>query len=107
VPVSMYAEVQLGGVATVLPELPGAAAMQARVSMVDKVVDPASNTFRVHLEMPNPNGALPAGLRCKAQLGTPVASPAPVAPVAPVASGTPGGAVTSVTSARVAAAKAP
>jgi membrane fusion protein, heavy metal efflux system len=62
------------------------------VSMVDKVVDPASNTFRVHLELPNPNGAMPAGLRCKAQFGTSVV---PVAPVAPV------------TSAGVAAAKAP
>jgi RND family efflux transporter MFP subunit len=82
VPVAMYAEVQLGGLATVLPELPGAAAMQARVSMVDKVVDPASNTFRVHLELPNPNGALPAGLRCKAQFGTAAVAPVTAAGVA-------------------------
>jgi RND family efflux transporter MFP subunit len=92
VPVAMYAEVLLGGLATVLPELPGAAPVQARVSMVDKVVDPASNTFRVHLELPNPNGALPAGLRCRAQLGAPGVAATPVAPL---------------TSAGVAAAKAP
>ncbi len=83
VPVAMYAEVQLGGLATVLPELPGAAAVQARVSMVDKVVDPASNTFRVHLELPNPNGALPAGLRCKAQFGTSIAAAGVAAAKAP------------------------
>ena len=78
VPVVMYAEVAPGGLVTVLPELPGAGAMQARVTMVDKVVDAASNTFRVHLELPNPNGTLPAGLRCKAQFGA-VATPAAAA----------------------------
>ena len=83
VPVSMYAEVQTGAFATVQPELPGAAAAQARVTMVDKVVDPASNTFRVHLELPNPNGALPAGLRCKAQFGAASATPAPASTAGP------------------------
>jgi RND family efflux transporter MFP subunit len=81
VPVSMFLQVQSGGEVMVTPELPGAAAMPARVKMVDKVVDPASNTFRVHLELPNPNGALPAGLRCKAQFGAPGA-PAATGPVA-------------------------
>jgi RND family efflux transporter MFP subunit len=83
VPVSMYAEVQTGAIATVQPELPGAAAAQARVTMVDKVVDPASNTFRVHLELPNPNGALPAGLRCKAQFGAASATPATASTTTP------------------------
>jgi membrane fusion protein, heavy metal efflux system len=71
VPVAMYSQVRMGGNANVLPELPGAAAVAARVTMVDKVVDPASNTFRVHLELPNRDGALPAGLRCKAEFGAP------------------------------------
>ena len=74
VPVAMYAEVRMGAVATVMPELPGATPQQARVTMIDKVVDPASNTFRVHLELPNPDGAMPAGLRCKAQFGMPAAA---------------------------------
>jgi RND family efflux transporter MFP subunit len=82
VPVAMYSQVQLGGSARVVPELPGAATMSARVTMVDKVVDAASNTFRVHLELPNPNGALPAGLRCKAEFD---ASPVPATQPAPVA----------------------
>ncbi len=76
VPVAMYSLVQQGGSANVVPELPGAATLTARVTMIDKVVDSASNTFRVHLELPNDDGALPAGLRCKAEFA---AAPAPAA----------------------------
>ena len=49
----------------------------AQVSIVDKVVDPASNTFRVRLEMPNPLNDIPAGLRCKVDLGIKIPSSAP------------------------------
>jgi RND family efflux transporter MFP subunit len=79
VPVAMYLQVQPGALATVTPELPGISGLAAHVTMIDKVVDPASNTFRVHLSLPNPDGALPAGLRCKAQFGgaaTPAAAAA-------------------------------
>jgi hypothetical protein len=31
---------------------------------VDRVIDAASGTFGVRLTMPNPDGALPAGLKC-------------------------------------------
>jgi multidrug efflux pump subunit AcrA (membrane-fusion protein) len=45
------------------------------------VIDPASNSFRVRLELPNPEAALPPGLRCKVdfELGAPQAAgkPAP------------------------------
>ena len=71
VPVALYSEVRTGGSVTVVPEFPGAGAALAHVTMIDKVVDPASNTFRVHLALPNPGGTLPAGLRCKAAFGTP------------------------------------
>ncbi len=73
VPVTLYKQVRPGGSANVVPELPGAAAVTAQVTMVDKVIDAASNTFRVHLELPNPGGALPAGLRCKAEFNFPAA----------------------------------
>ncbi len=73
VPVVLYKQVQPGGSANVIPELPGASAVTAQVTMVDKVIDAASNTFRVHLELPNPDGALPAGLRCKAEFNLPSA----------------------------------
>ncbi len=68
VPLSMYQKVRVGDALMIVPELPDAAPVSARVKMIDKVVDAASNTFRVHLELPNPAGALPAGLRCRADL---------------------------------------
>jgi membrane fusion protein (multidrug efflux system) len=34
------------------------------VTVVDKVVDAASGTFGVRLELPNPDLKLPAGLKC-------------------------------------------
>jgi RND family efflux transporter MFP subunit len=75
VPVAMLGQVRLGSLATVLPEMPGAAPVSARVTMVDGVADPASNTLRVHLELPNRDGALLAGLRCKAEIeGLPAAA---------------------------------
>lgn len=69
VPTAQYGRIAVGGSAMVMPELPGAAPAQARVSLVDKVIDAASNTFRVHLELPNPDLRLPAGLRCKVDFG--------------------------------------
>ena len=84
VPTSLYGQLRVGGQVAVQPDLPGAARQNARVTLVDKVIDPASNTFRVQLELPNPDFALPAGLRCKAEVdaaaaptGTPVAATAP------------------------------
>ncbi|MGA7178784.1 MAG: efflux RND transporter periplasmic adaptor subunit [Thiobacillaceae bacterium] len=69
VPAAHFGKVKKGMMATISPELPDAAPVQARVSLVDKIVDGASNTFRVRLTLPNPNQELPAGLRCKADLG--------------------------------------
>ena len=34
------------------------------MSVVDHVIDAASGTFRVRLELPNPDNRLPAGLKC-------------------------------------------
>jgi membrane fusion protein, heavy metal efflux system len=77
VPASVYGQLQRGMQATVLPEFANAKSRTAQVSIVDKVVDPASNTFRVRLEMPNPQNDIPAGLRCKVDLGIKIPSAAP------------------------------
>jgi hypothetical protein len=55
--------------ARVTPELPDAGERMAKVTLVDRIIDPASNTFRVRLELPNPGNDLPAGLRCKVAIG--------------------------------------
>ena len=36
---------------------------------VDPVVDPASGSFRVRLELPNPDLSIPSGLRCAVDFG--------------------------------------
>lgn len=75
-PAQLYGTLRTGMRLNVTPELPGAAARAAKVVLVDRLVDGASNTFRVRLELPNPQLALPAGLRCKADLGSAAAAPA-------------------------------
>jgi RND family efflux transporter MFP subunit len=64
-PASRFNSIKPGSLATVTPDLKDTGAMSARVTQVDGVIDAASNTFRVRLELPNPRGAIPSGLRCK------------------------------------------
>ena len=93
-PAAAYREVQAGMNAKVFPDLPGAGEHNAKVILVDRIIDPASNTFRVRLELPNPDNALPAGVRCKVAIGDQVveaggnpnktAVPSSLAPAQPV-----------------------
>jgi len=64
VPVSLYGSVQVGGLGIVLPEPPFDEDREARVTVVDRVIDAASGTFGVRLELPNPERKIPAGLKC-------------------------------------------
>lgn len=64
-PASRWGSVAVQQSLSVVPELPGAVSMPARVTHVDKIIDAASNTFRVRLSLPNPGHRLPAGARCK------------------------------------------
>ncbi|WP_415898213.1 efflux RND transporter periplasmic adaptor subunit [Neptuniibacter sp. QD72_48] len=64
VPVDFYGKITVGMEATVLPEYPGAKAHPAEVVVVDKIVDPASDTFGVRLELSNPELTIPSGVRC-------------------------------------------
>jgi len=68
-PTSLFGSMRIGQQLNVQPELPGAAARPARIAQIDRVLDPASNTFRMRLELPNADGGLPAGLRCKVEVG--------------------------------------
>jgi hypothetical protein len=47
--------------------MPNAAPVTATVTLVDKVLDAASGTFRVRMRLPNRDGSVPAGLRCKVE----------------------------------------
>lgn len=64
-PVEKWGLVKMGMEASVRPESPVGGLYKARVTVVDKVVDAASGTFGVRLDLPNPDYRLPPGLKCK------------------------------------------
>lgn len=64
-PVTMVGRVTVGMRAEVMPEVPVGGTHIAKVSVVDRVVDAASGTFGVRLDLPNPDYKLPAGLKCR------------------------------------------
>ena len=63
-PLSLLGKLKSGMRAEVRPEGKGQPAYQAKIIVVNRVVDSASGTFGVRLEMPNPNNAIAAGLAC-------------------------------------------
>lgn len=66
-PVGLFGSIRTGMQATVLAEHPTSSSYPAKVSVVDRVVDSASGTFRVRLDLPNPKGDIPAGVKCGVQ----------------------------------------
>ncbi len=68
-PVSLLGKIVVGAEARVLPQAPVNGSYPAIVTVVDRVIDAASGTFGVRLELPNPNFLLSAGLKCKLRFG--------------------------------------
>ena len=64
-PVSLMGRIGAGTEAEVDPLYPGGGTRRARVVVVDRVVDAASNTFGVRLELANPDYEIPGGIRCE------------------------------------------
>ncbi len=64
-PVANLLSVKEGMHATVLPEAPVNGRYTAVVKIVDRVVDAASGTFGVRLQLANPGYRLPAGLKSR------------------------------------------
>jgi len=62
-----YERIAVGTPATIVPEVPADSEFQADVDVIDRVMDSASGTFIVRLELPNPDYRLPAGIRCRAR----------------------------------------
>jgi RND family efflux transporter MFP subunit len=63
-PISQLGGFAVGDSVTVYPEEPVGGEYIATVTVIDRVFDAASGTFGMRLELPNPDYALPAGLRC-------------------------------------------
>jgi RND family efflux transporter MFP subunit len=66
-PLAMHGKLKPGMKADVLAEPPLSGRYQASVAIVDRVVDSASGTFGVRLDLPNPKGEIPAGVKCRVQ----------------------------------------
>jgi RND family efflux transporter MFP subunit len=66
-PADLFGTVKNGmtGTVTLAPLLPGA--FKAKVVVVDRLIDAASGTFGVRLELPNPGNRIPAGIKCAVQ----------------------------------------
>ena len=65
-PTSELGKVHNGDTVTVIPEPAELGPLTAKVIVVDPVVDAASGTFGVRLELKNADYKIPAGIRCKA-----------------------------------------
>ena len=68
-PVSQYGQVRAGQKASVMPEAPVGGRYETTVKLVDKVIDAASGTFGVRLELRNDRLGIPAGVRCRVRFG--------------------------------------
>jgi RND family efflux transporter MFP subunit len=75
-PLELLGRIEKGSKARILPEAPVGGSYEATVTVVDPVVDAASGTFGVRLELPNPDHALAAGLNCRVRFA--LAQPARV-----------------------------
>jgi len=65
VPLNQFRKIRAGMVAEIYPEEPIGGRYTATVTIVDHVFDAASGTIGIRLELPNPDYALPAGLKCR------------------------------------------
>ena len=68
-PAKLFGTVRVGmpGQVSLAPFFPGT--HQAKVVVVDKVIDAASGTMGVRLQLPNPDNKIPAGIKCSVVIG--------------------------------------
>ena len=67
-PAAMHGKTKVGDRITIKPEAPFTGSYRAVVKVVDRVIDSASGTFGIRLEIPNPKGHVLAGVKCTAEL---------------------------------------
>ena len=68
VPANLFGTIKAGDKTNVTPDIPGIGIREAKVVLVDRLIDAGSNTFRVRATLPNPNSEIPAGARCTSAL---------------------------------------
>ena len=65
VPLGHFPALAIGQTVEIRPEPPVGGAHAATIVTIDRVFDAASATLGIVMELPNPDAALPAGLRCE------------------------------------------
>jgi hypothetical protein len=73
-PKTAFGQINVDMSVQVFPEIPDKGHHVAKVSSVDRLINAASGTFVVLLELPNPNLEIPAGVTCSAEFPEPVGS---------------------------------
>ncbi|MFC5741302.1 efflux RND transporter periplasmic adaptor subunit [Dyella tabacisoli] len=68
-PMRAFGEPALGMDAKVAPEILPNTTYSAKVSSIDRIIDAASGTFVVFLDLPNPKLDMPSGVKCKTTFG--------------------------------------
>ncbi len=67
VPAEIFGTIQPGSKARIFPDSNPGKELEATVTVVDRVIDAASNTFGVRLKLPNPENQLAGGVRCQVE----------------------------------------
>ena len=67
-PYLLFPQVKPGRAVIVVPEKPFTREINASIRAVDRVIESASGTFGVVLNLPNAGNDLPGGIRCKLRL---------------------------------------
>lgn len=67
-PGSSFGTIQPDQTITIYPELESLGPIETHVTVIDPIIDAASNTYRVRLLLDNSDYSVPSGVRCRAEL---------------------------------------
>lgn len=70
-PIAQFNKVRSGMTAEIISEPPINGRYTGRVTVVDRLIDAASGTFGLFIELPNPKHDIPAGIKCQADFQYP------------------------------------
>lgn len=65
-PIAQFNKIKPGMTAEIISESPVNGRYTGRVTIVDRLIDAASGTFGLFVELPNPKHEIPAGIKCRA-----------------------------------------
>ena len=64
-PFERFSDFSTGQTMTISLPFPINSSHEAKITIIDPIIDSASGTFRMRLELPNKNYVIPAGVSCQ------------------------------------------